>query len=248
MTTTLEALIDNMKKDLKDMSTKQHFYYWVGPTIVIGTFMYFYFSEIPVLEEFVAPQANREWGVLENLQLVVIIGIASITAYAFFYLQNSIQKVGAALICLFSLFVFFEEIDYGAHFMQLEYGTRESLIYKYTGVTNLHNLGDNAALWKRPVYPLMALLFVIGPFLEPLVKNKYLKFLIPKAPIMIIALLALVTDLAPRIIIGFNIRENKGLGNNTGEFSELVIYYVFLLYLIQLIFEKQFPPKKSSFT
>ena len=235
------SLIKKFTDDISEMSRKEHLYFWVIPILVMGTLEFFYFSEIPVLVEIIAPKINWEWGILENLQLVLIFGIISLAAFAVFRLDDSILKVGAGLICVFSVFVFLEETDYGAHFTQLVNGKMESYLYKYTGVYNLHNQGNNAKIFKRSVYPVIALLFLIAPFVEPSIRNRYIKYTVPPPRFAIPVVVGVLTGLTARSIVWLNIRKDGGLGVNIGEFTELVMYYIFFLYVAHLIFKKRLP-------
>jgi len=92
----------------------------------------------------------------------------------------------------------------------------------------------------------MLLIFVIAPFLKSKIENPYIQYLIPKPRIVIVALLAIVADLVPRLIVTLGILEDGGLGVNIGEFSEIMVYYIFLIYLIQLIFENQLHIEKKK--
>jgi len=189
--------------------------------------------------EFIAPKENWEWGILENLQLAIILGILILSLYAFLNKKDQIQKWGFFLVSLFTIFVFLEEIDYGAHFVELIRGSNDSYLSKYTGLRNIHNQGNNAKLFKRSVYLVMALLFIVGPHLETKINNRYLSYLLLKPRITIIAVMAIFVDLLPRFIIKLEIRQDGGLGVNIGEFSEIIVYYIFFVYIIQLIFIKR---------
>ena len=220
------------------MSNKEHTYYWIIPTVLLSILMVFYFSGIPALVEFVCPKENWEWGILENIQLGIIAFMFILSVYAFFNKKVRIQKLGFGFIVFFAIFVFLEEIDYGAHFAQLIGGEEEIILKEYIP-HNIHNLGNNAKLFKRSVYLIMLLIFVIAPFLKSKIENPYIRYLIPKPRIVIVALLAIVVDLVPRLIVTLGILKDGGLGVNIGEFSEIMVYYIFLIYLIQLIFENQ---------
>ena len=237
----MRYILDTLKEDIYAMSTKEHLWYWIIPTVVLGTLMAFYFSGIPVLVEFVCPSTNWEWGILENMQLAIILGILGLAVYGFFKKENRLLEVGFGFLALFTLWVFLEEIDYGAHFRELFFGTRESYLRDLTGIKNLHNLNDGAKYWKRAVYIIMAVGFVIAPFFKDKINHSLLSFLIPKPKILIVAILSIAVDLVPRLLVKFQIFEDGGLGTNIGEFSEVVVYQIFLIYLYQLIFEKQTP-------
>lgn len=235
-----------LKVDINEMSMREHLYYWMLPILVLGILMVFYFSGVPQLVEIVCPTENWEWGILENIQLLIILGIFSLSVYSAMTKQAALQKVGFGFIAFFALFVFLEEIDYGAHFNQLLYGEKRSLLRDLTGVGNIHNQGNNARIFKRSVYGIMALLFVISPFLNSRKLHPIIQYLIPKPRIVIVAILAIVSDLVPRLLVDLEIFEDGGLGTNIGEFSEVMVYTIFLIYLIQIVFYKKWPDNAPS--
>lgn len=191
----------------------------------------------------IAPPGNREWGILENLQLLILMCIFGLVFFAARKNTLKIFKWGYGLLAVFTLFIILEEMDYGTHFYQLWEGLPEE--ESSYDVKSLHNLGNNAKLFKRSIYVLMGALFVISPFLKEKVKHPFLRYLIPKPRILLVAVLAIISDLVPRLIIHYDIREDGGLGINIGEFSEIMVYYIFMIYLIHLIFG---PPYQNSNT
>lgn len=241
----MKYYFDLLKNDIKKMSLREHGYYWVLPLVILSILITFYFSGVPTLEEFVCPKENWEWGILENIQLTIILAMFILAIYAFLKKKVTLQKWGFGLIALFAVFIFLEEIDYGAHFAQLIGGEQEIILKQYIP-KNIHNQGNNAKLFKRSVYVFMLLLFVIAPFLKLKTENPYIKYLIPKPRIVIVAVLAIIIDLVPRLIVYFGIFEDGGLGTNIGEFSEVIVYHIFLIYLTQLIFENELLLGKKS--
>jgi hypothetical protein len=241
----MKNFLSHLLENLGKMSLKKHIFYWILPFTILGILMIFYFSGIPELVEFVCPKENWEWGILENIQLGIIFCMFIISLYASWTKKLRIQKIFFFLVSIFSIFVFLEEIDYGAHFAELIGGAQEIEIKKIIPSKNLHNQGNNAKIFKRSVYGIMALIFVIAPFQDEKIKNVYLKYLIPKPRIVIVAVLAIIVDLVPRLIVEFGILEDGGLGVNIGEFSEIIVYYIFLIYLTQLIFINKLETGKS---
>jgi hypothetical protein len=107
-----------------------------------------------------------------------------------------------------------------------------------TGKANVHNFGNNAKIFKRSIYPLMLVLFIITPLYIHKFKNPVLKYLIPARWFVITAFITIFSYTVPRLLVDFNILADGGFGVNIGEFSEIMIYYIFFLYLYELIFEK----------
>lgn len=84
--------------DIKSMSLKEHLWYWIIPLISLSIFMLMYFSNIPQIVAIICPPANWEWGVLENLQLLVLIGILVISVKAVAKRRELILKFGFGFI------------------------------------------------------------------------------------------------------------------------------------------------------
>ena len=86
----------------------------------------------------------------------------------------------------------------------------------------------------------MALIFVTLPLFYYVDKQPdWLRYFIPHPKIIILALLTILVDIAPRLLISSGLVEDGGLGVNIGEFSEVMVYYIFLVYLHQLVIKQQ---------
>jgi hypothetical protein len=219
-------------------SRTERFYYWYLPLIVLIPSILMYFSGVHWMVEIICPSANREYGVIENLQLLAILYMAVISAMAVKKKTLILEKVGFALLSVFALLVLLEEMDWGAHFLEAITGERRTIFSEVTGVTNIHNQDDNAKWFKRPVYLIMAALFVIFPLNRDKFQNPFLQYLTPKKAIVGTVIIAVLSDLIPRFTVLFNIRPDAGLGTNIGEFSEVMVYYTFALYVHEIVFEK----------
>jgi hypothetical protein len=224
------------------------FYYWTLPVIVLVPQIIMYFSGIQWMVEIVCPSINREFGTIENLQLLILLYMTIICLLGAIRKQNKLEKTGFAFLTLFSLLVFFEEMDWGAHYIEYFSGEKRSFFSEITGVTNIHNQDYNAKWFKRPVYLIMAALFIILPFFKERFKHPFFQYLSPKKMIVGTVIIALFSDLIPRFIVLWNIRPDAGLGTNIGEFSEVMVYYTFALYLYEVIYEKnlEFPVRNVS--
>lgn len=236
----MKKIRDILITEIKRMPTKEHLIYWVLPTIVLGISMFFYFSKIPILVNFICPEGNCEWGFLENLQLLVILGIFVLSLLAFIKKKKRFYKWLFGLIALFAIFVFLEEIDYGEHFAQLLVGTEgENYEEQIISIKNIHNRGNNAKLFKRSVYLIMAMIFVIAPFFKSKVERPIVKYFVPGVNIVFVAILTIISDLIPRAIVLAGGNLEGGLGVETGEFSEIMVYYIFFIYVLQLAFSNK---------
>jgi hypothetical protein len=197
-----------------------------------------YFSGVRWAQELVCPSVNWELGLVENLQILLLLMILMISIIAIFRKENRMEKVAFSFLSVFTLFVLLEEIDYGGHFLSYFKGNADTLFIEMTGKANIHNLGNNAKIFKRSIYPLMLVLFIIAPLYVHKFKNPLLKYLIPGKGFVVTSIITIFSYAVPRLLVDFNILEDGGFGVNIGEFSEIMIYYIFFLYLYEIIFEK----------
>ena len=228
------------------MSVRQHLWYWAIPTLVIALLMASFFSGVPGLVKLVNPKmidlsANREWGLLENVQLLIIVGIIGVTSYATMSVSSILLRLGFGLLTLFAVIIFLEEIDYGYHFTEYFTGEGKSQLSEFFGIYNLHNINDNfGAIWfKRFVYLVMLVLFIIMPFWKFRNGPALIAYLSPMPKIVIPAGITIACETVARVLVPIRNLRLDSIQMDIGEFSEVLIYYTFLLYLCQLIFEKK---------
>jgi hypothetical protein len=226
--------------------TGLHLRYWIIPLLILVPLLVMYFSGVHWAQELVCPSVNWELGIVENMQILLLIMILVINVMAIFRKKNKIEKIAFSVLSIFTLFVLLEEIDYGGHFLRYFKGTADTFFVEMTGKANVHNLGNNAKIFKRSIYPLMLVLFIITPLYIHKFKNPFLKYLIPGKWFVITAFITILSYAVPRLLVDFNILADGGFGVNIGEFSEIMIYYIFFLYLYELIFEKSYSIQKAS--
>lgn len=213
--------------------------YWIIPLLVLIPLLIMYFSEVKWAQELVCPSVNWELGIVENIQILLLLMILTVSIIATFRKKNKIEKVIFSFLSLFTLFVLLEEIDYGAHFLRYFKGHSDTFFVEVTGKANVHNLGNNARLFKRSIYPLMLILFIITPLCAHKFKNPIARYLIPSKWFVVTAIITVFSYAVPRLLVDWNIFEDGGFGVNIGEFSEIMVYYIFFLYLYEVIFEKE---------
>ena len=223
------------------MDRKDHLLLWGAPFAVLAVCLVLYFSGSPSLAGMVAPAENWEWGIIENLQALLVLLMAGLAARGALRADDGLIKAGYALLFIFSVFVFVEEIDYGAHYRHLITGQKESYLDTLTGTYNLHNQGNNAKLFKRPVYGLICLIFLITPYIGRLNPssilrrltdgNRYFQMIIPSPRMALLVAVLVFADLFPRALVFSGLRADGGFGVNIGEFSEFIMYYLFFRYL-----------------
>ena len=207
--------------------------------------MVLYFTGQPALQSLVAPTLEgvaahswREFGALELSQNLVLLCM-------FFYLLRCLMMAQGLWLRMFLFaftglmaFVFLEEIDYGAHLLDMFTGQPGSSSAEDWD-RNLHNRtlpsGEQVASYLKLGGNLIVLGgFVLAPMLWGETRNRTLRLLVPSkwvlaavAVTIVVSWLAHVLDDAGLGII------NGAQGNlhlNISEFRELNIYYLFLVY------------------
>ena len=215
-----------------------HLRYWIIPLLILVPLLVMYFSGVRWAQELVCPSFDWELGIVENLQILLLAMILIVSTMAIFKKENKIEKIAFSFLSVFTLFVLLEEIDYGGHFLEYFKGNADTFFVEMTGKANIHNLGNNAKIFKRSIYPLMLVLFIITPLFIHKFTNPVLRYLIPGKWIVVTAIITIFSYAVPRLLVDFNILADGGFGVNIGEFSEIMIYYIFFLYLYELIFDK----------
>ncbi len=220
------------------MKLNLHLRYWILPLLVLAVLIGMYFSGIRWMQEIICPSVDWELGLVENIQLALLFMIFIVSVIAVGKKKFKIEKIAFLLLSVFSLFIFLEEIDYGNHFLKYFKGQDNTVFSDLTGKLNVHNMGNNAKLFKRSVYPIMGILFIVSPLVRDKLSSPLLKYLIPSKWIITTAILSIFSYLIPWMLVEFNILKDGGFGINIGEFSEIMVYYIFFLYLYEIIFEK----------
>lgn len=220
------------------MSAKKTVVYFVIPLGVTLMLVAMYFSGVPALQKIVTPRISgmspntaREFGLLENLQNVVLLAMLVMMVMGFRRKTTRIEKTGMAFLASFTLFVFLEEIDYGLHIYEYARGIKWN---DAAEVRNLHNLGETNKYMKQSVDTGMVILFLIFPLAFANSKRPLLHYLCPDR-YSILTLLAMVIVRTVAHALG-----DRGLGEggtiqkNLSEFRELVVYYLFMLYVLEI--------------
>tara|TARA_B110000046_G_scaffold113818_1_gene121085 strand:- start:12327 stop:13031 length:705 start_codon:yes stop_codon:yes gene_type:complete len=217
-----------------------HFTYWQFPLIVSVLLVLMNYSGIQLFTELVSPNVNREFGLLENLQLLLI-------ATTFVYIIKAIrlkdfwfEKLTYTVLSLFFLVLFLEEIDYGIHYYEYFIkGVEEDKSI----VRNFHNQGDNNFYLRQSSYVVMVLVFVLLPLLRRKIKNSVIHHISASSSIIYSFLVYLFIGQLSRWMPKFGMPVNESLRGNHQEFEELVLYYIILLFVYEIAISK-----KSFFT
>lgn len=219
------------------------------PAALSLALMGLYFSGSTALQAVVAPTIEglhpfswREFGALEMLQnavlLAIIVLLADVARRAGPALLRSILLVAASGF----VFVLLEEIDYGRHWYEYATGEVGSLSAENWN-RNLHNrvagTGEQYSTYMRFASSVfVGLAFVLAPLFLQGSRHPLVRLLLPSRwMVTTVVLMVLLSNLAHALddagyaVIG-GVPGN--LEQNISEFRELVLYYLFGLYCLEL--------------
>lgn len=257
--------------------------YGVVPLVLSTALQAMYFSGNLVLQRLACPKlpplsidAYREFGLVENVQNLLILGILiTVIAGAIRSHNPRLRLLFGALAC-FSTLVLLEEIDYGAHLYA--YLTAEEVVGWFEPATsptfqallaktdfgaepfNLHNRGDLTDIIKNVVSGLILALFVVAPFYDRKIKSEWLRYFMADRfallTVVTMVLMRLLTrelgDLDSQLIAAAEAsghgttREVGSMNNNLSEFREVLTYYLFFIYLAVLVFLRKEPQTEAD--
>ena len=224
----------------RNMSRTQHLYYWVLPLVAGWTFTAMYFSGIGWMEQIIAPTYDREFGLLENLDAVLIFCTLIVLIRTAFLPMRSIFRVAFILACLVTLFMFLEEIDYGLHLIEWIKGIPPGQGAK---IRNIHNQGETTDDIKDVANVIIAGVFVILPYVDRLKKFLLVKVFSPSKMIFFTVMATALIALTHEVLDPLNLASNHVLDSNQSEFEEVLIYYTFFVYFREKYLQFKSMPK-----
>jgi hypothetical protein len=134
------------------------------PAVVNLLLIGMYYSGNTALQRIVSPdlpdrEYDREFGLLENLQNLLLLTIIAVGTAAAVRKRERWQRVLFAVIVAGATVVLLEEIDYGLHYYEYLRGVPTEEIADVRGVHNVENVND----LKKAIDVGVALLFVVLP-------------------------------------------------------------------------------------
>lgn len=202
-----------------------------------------YFSGVDALQRIVSPNLprmhrgmGREFGLLENLQHILILVIAGMAIWGVKKKEWKWERIGWGLVAAFSIFVFLEEIDYGIHYY--EYANEITLLESQK-VRNLHNQGDVTDYMKNVVDIGIILLFVVAPFIGRRSAKPLIRYISPSAWFTVLAVLMVALSELAHGLREAGFGKGGTINKNLSEFRELIIYYTFMLYVFETVYRKR---------
>lgn len=228
------------------MNFKKILVYFVIPMTVSLTLIGMYFSGNNTLQEIVSPRMPgynpdtwREFGLLENLQNLVLLAMFIVVLLSLRKKTNWTERLGFVLLAVFTLFVFLEEIDYGLHYYEYinDIGWKES-----REVRNWHNQGDRTDIMKQLVDAFTISLFLLVPLLFSRSKRPLLRYIAPDRHSILTLVAAFLTSRLAHSLQDMDIGTRGTIHNNLSEFRELVTYYVYFLFVAEVGLRRSLPP------
>lgn len=237
-------------------TTKPLFYFIIIPVFINLVCIGLYFSGIEFAQQIIAPtiawlpnDSWREFGLLEQLQNFYLLIMLAILLIAVINRTRLIEKLFFGLITAVILFIFLEEIDYGLHFY--EFFNEE---YSGIKVRNWHNQEtdnkQNVSSLKKVADIIMVIWFVILPLFKNKINNGLIKSMIPSCWFISAFIITIIMTKSAHFLDHNDYSIIDGvpgnLSGNISEFKEANNYYLFLLYVIQLVKIKSFTTSESD--
>ncbi len=224
---------------------KEVLFFVLIPAVFNLLFLGLYFSGINSLQQLIAPRMEtlyppswREFGMVEQMQNILLFSTFGILFYAALKRKISTEKYFFTFGSVIVLFLFLEEIDYGLHFAH--YFLNNAIeIPRF----NWHNQqtfsGRENGHYLKQISDLLCIIWFL---LIPMVKTKCsfrpLASIIPCRWFITALIVSFIFSLLAHYLNeqGFGIIDNQQglLDGNISEFRETSTYYLFLLYALQL--------------
>jgi hypothetical protein len=221
---------------------REHLIYWALPSLVILALLGMYFSDVPWLMEILAPRVNRELGVLENLQNLVLVILLGMMLVRLRHAQDKGEYWFFGFIAAAALFILMGELDYGTHFLWALQGWD----WDTRPVFNIHNQGENSDRFKFVGNLLLGVFFVILPWFRFARHRVWLRFLQPNRWFLLsMAAMVLLSHLAHGLEDAIPPEPNY-MSNSMSEYRELFTYYVWTLYFGILAFRRAWPGERAQ--
>lgn len=223
------------------MNWRKLFIYFFFPLGVTIPMILMYFSGIPLLQHIVSPEfeglywnSNRELGLLENLQHLILLAMLVIALRAVFVVRGW-KRVAITLLSVLIAFVFFEELDWGRHYYEFATGVSEDEALQ---TRNWHNVGSRTELTKLAVDAFMVAFFLGAPLVLAGSAFPLVRLLTPD----LYAAAGLIAMVVARLLI-LGLQEGGygtpgTLDRDLNEFREILTYYLFAAYLFD-VFERR---------
>ena len=222
-------------------SLRKHIIYWILPSAISIACIFIYFFDFFGLSYLIANPINREFGIVENLQLVLLMLIFFVATKGIKNNTNKRARQCFRFLAAACILLFLEEIDYGLHYRDYftSYDSGAVMMIDYnTEIRNLHNNGKITNVSKMISYATIVGLFVVIPLIPSTTREKYpfYKHLSPSRLIVMTAVCLLIVNNLALYFYRYTEHPNSALNGNISEFEEIMTYYIFLLYIAELAY------------
>lgn len=214
----------------------RHFFYWMLPTAVILAYVLMYFSGIPVLQSIIAPAFNRELGLLESTQHLLLVAVIAMAVLGLRRAEVLMERLGYGLATALAVFQLLEELNYGYHYLHAL-----GIITDSGGVRwNLHNRGVSTPMKNAGDLVLLVYFFLLPLLVRPGWPG-WVRFLAPPRLLIVTILCSVAVSK-----LGHSLNDRADLSNHVlesgiSEFREAFIYYIVLLYVRDLVVNRRWP-------
>jgi hypothetical protein len=220
--------------------------YGVIPGFVGSALIIMYYSGIKLFQEIVAPTIYnfsagswREFGLLENLQNLFLIAIIGMAIFGLKSKLYRLEKLVMAALAFLACFILMEETDYGLHFY-------EYFVVGYqkhsTKPTNIHNIGEINDILKQLCYIFLILFFFFGPLILPKINKPFIRYILPNRWFVLTLTVMFFLSRLAHYLDDADFNPQGNLSKNISEFEELTFYYIFMIYVYNLIFRHAYQP------
>lgn len=212
--------------------------YFFAPLALVLPMVFMYFSGIEILQLIISPRfeglygnSNRELGLLENSQNIVLIVIIVLLARGLYFHKPRWLRIPIAVAVVGAAFIFLEEIDYGLHYREFfaEVSADEAVEQR-----NWHNVGDRTIRTKQVIDALFILWFIVAPFALANSKHWLVRLVLPDKYAALTLVAAFITRSLAHGLDDAGFEGSGTMGKNLSEFRELVTYYLGAVYIFDL--------------
>lgn len=197
-----------------------------------------YFSGVPLLHQIIAPSikgmygnSQREFGLLENLQNLILLTMVFVAARATLQPRRLIERIAFGGVTAFAILVFLEEIDYGLHIYEWVSGVHADDARE---TRNLHNVGDRTDIIKKIVDLGIFVLFVVVPWVFHNSPKPLIRHLVPDRFSTATVICSVLVSQFAHLLDDLGFDEGGDMRSNISEFREFFTYWLFALFLIEL--------------
>lgn len=217
---------------------ERHFYYWILPNMFILTVALLYFTGIPLLQTIVAPDFNRELGLLETTQHLLVLAVAGLAVRGYLNSETLLERVGFGAAALLATLQFLEELNYGQHYLAL-FGLLPA--QTEAGPMSLHNIEGVSSQLKRVGDAVIALYFFLFPLLGAKSSIPWVRYLAPPRLMVVTVLSSVVMSRFLHFVSDNTPVNNSAFITGVSEFREAFTYYFVLIYVRELALNRRWP-------